>query len=103
MTVREKTQAKLAWHWERINTVPDTEWTERECLLVLSTTRYTHGILMGAPAFQYQRAVQFRKHQVSVFSSNFALYEDLSRRVMDTASRFMPDTGVYSMTRHACA
>ena len=43
MTEREKTQAKLARQWERINTVPDTEWTDRECLLVLSTTRYAHG------------------------------------------------------------
>ena len=43
MTERQKTQAKLARQWERINTVDDSEWTDRECLLVLTTTKYAHG------------------------------------------------------------
>lgn len=51
MTGRQKTQAKLARQWERINTVPDTEWTDRECLLVLSATRYPHGSPMDKGAW----------------------------------------------------
>ncbi len=43
MTDRERKQEQRARMWERINTVPDTEWTEAECLLVLGTTRYAHG------------------------------------------------------------
>jgi len=34
---------------------------------------------------------------VAVFSSNFTLYGDMSRRVMDTAARFTPDMEIYSI------
>src|SRR5437870_13321349 len=39
------------------------------------------GIAMGVPAFQVRALI--RKHDVQVFSSNYALYGDLSRRVME--------------------
>jgi hypothetical protein len=52
MTEREKTQAKLARQWERINTLQDTEWTDRECLLVLTTTRYPHGSAVDKGAWE---------------------------------------------------
>ena len=65
------------------------------CVIARSNEAKALGIPMGAPAFQYQGL--FRKHQVSVFSSNFALYGDMSRRVMDTVSRFTPDIEIYSI------
>ncbi len=50
---------------------------------------------MGAPSFKYQSV--FEKHNVHVFSSNYALYGDMSNRVMNTLSNFTPDIEVYSI------
>jgi DNA polymerase V len=50
---------------------------------------------MGAPSFKYQFI--FDKHKVHVFSSNYALYGDMSNRVMNTLSQFTPDIEVYSI------
>ena len=43
MTTRERKREQRARMWERISTLPDSEWTEAECLLVLGTTRFAHG------------------------------------------------------------
>ncbi len=53
------------------------------------------GIAMGVPAFQIRSLI--RAHDVQVFSSNYALYGDLSRRVMDTLAQFSPHVEVYSI------
>src|SRR3989442_331631 len=53
------------------------------------------GIAMGVPAFQVRALI--RAHDVQVFSSNYALYGDLSRRVMDTLAQFSPHVEVYSI------
>lgn len=37
------------------------------------------------------------QHQVTVFSSNYALYGDISNRVMTTLRRFSPEVEVYSI------
>lgn len=50
---------------------------------------------MGAPAFQYQEL--FKKYFVNVFSSNYELYGDMSRRVMNILSTFSPEIEVYSI------
>jgi len=52
-------------------------------------------IPMGAPAFQYERI--FREKGVEVFSANFALYGDLSSRMMNLIARHAPETEVYSI------
>ena len=52
-------------------------------------------IPMGAPAFQFEKL--FEKNNVYVFSSNYALYGDMSRRVMNILSRFTPDIEIYSI------
>ena len=65
------------------------------CVIARSAEAKDLGIPMGAPAFKFQPL--FRKHGVAVFSSNFALYGDMSRRVMDTAARFTPDMEIYSI------
>ncbi|SDB02778.1 DNA polymerase V [Desulfonatronum thiosulfatophilum] len=65
------------------------------CVIARSAEAKALGIPMGAPAFKFQPL--FRKHGVAVFSSNFALYGDMSRRVMDTAARFTPDMEIYSI------
>ena len=50
---------------------------------------------MGAPAFQYQN--MFRTRGVKVFSANFHLYGDMSRRVMNILSTYSPTTEIYSI------
>jgi len=53
------------------------------------------GIPMGAPLFKVRDIVE--KHNVSVFSSNYTLYGDLSRRVMKVLSEFAPEFEIYSI------
>ena len=53
------------------------------------------GIPMGAPAFEYEKL--FQKEKVNVFSANFALYGDMSNRVMDILSEYSPESEVYSI------
>jgi len=52
-------------------------------------------IPMGVPAFKFQPLI--RKHDVKVFSSNYALYGDMSQRVMETLQQFSPEVEVYSI------
>jgi DNA polymerase V len=65
------------------------------CVIARSKEAKSLGIPMGAPAFQY--AELFKKHQVIVCSSNFALYGDMSHRVMQTIEQFAPEMQVYSI------
>jgi len=50
---------------------------------------------MGAPFFKVKDVV--KKHRVHVFSSNYALYGDMSRRVMKTLHNLTPHVEVYSI------
>ena len=52
------------------------------CAIARSPEAKVLGIPMGAPEFQWREF--FREHRVEVFSSNYALYGDMSRRVMET-------------------
>jgi len=53
------------------------------------------GIKMGEPYFKAKDIII--KNKVEVFSSNYSLYGDLSRRVMRTLKRFNSDIEVYSI------
>ena len=65
------------------------------CVIARSNEAKALGIPMGAPAFEYQPI--FEQHEVHVFSSNFALYGDMSQRVMSIVAEFCPDYEVYSI------
>jgi DNA polymerase V len=54
---------------------------------------------LGIPAFLPFHQVQqlCYKHRVTVFSSNYALYGDMSRRMMNVLSRFAPQQEIYSI------
>ncbi|MFB6317150.1 Y-family DNA polymerase [Saccharicrinis sp. FJH54] len=65
------------------------------CVIARSDEAKKAGIPMGAPAFKYQHI--FDAHKVNVFSSNYALYGDMSRRVMAILATFTPDVEVYSI------
>jgi len=53
------------------------------------------GIPMGVPAFKYRDLI--RRHDIQAFSSNYALYGDMSQRVMETLQQFSPEVEVYSI------
>lgn len=53
------------------------------------------GIPMGAASFQY--ADLFKAQKVHVLSSNYALYGDMSQRVMHVLSQFSPHMQEYSI------
>jgi len=53
------------------------------------------GIQMSGAYFMFKD--QIEKHGVAVFSSNYHLYGDLSRRVMDTLRILAPSVEVYSV------
>ena len=53
------------------------------------------GIKMGVPVFQIQQLIN--QHQITLFSSNYTLYADMSSRVMSTLEAFAPSMEVYSI------
>lgn len=65
------------------------------CVVARSNEAKALGIPMGAPAFQYKEI--FKKNRVVALSSNYTLYGDLSRRVMQTLEQFSPHMEVYSI------
>ena len=65
------------------------------CVIARSNEAKALGIKMGVPVFQIKDLI--RKNGVNVFSTNFALYGDLSARVMYCLSEFVRDIEVYSI------
>jgi DNA polymerase V len=65
------------------------------CIIARSEEAKALGIRMGQPLFECRDLIA--RHGVHVFSSNFGLYGDLSRRVMETLASFTPDMEVYSI------
>ena len=65
------------------------------CVIARSNEAKAIGIPMGAPAFKHREV--FDRHHVAVFSSNFALYGDMSNRVMEILGTFCPTMEIYSI------
>jgi DNA polymerase V len=65
------------------------------CVVARSNEAKALGIPMGEPLFKVKDLVA--RHKVHVFSSNYALYGDLSHRVMDVLRQMEPDVEVYSI------
>lgn len=65
------------------------------CVIARSEEAKAVGIEMGTPSFKNNGI--FEKHRVQVFSSNYTLYGDMSKRVMETLSRFVPRVEIYSI------
>ncbi len=65
------------------------------CVIARSAEAKACGIPMGAPAFQWRE--EFVRHHVEVFSSNYALYGDMSRRVMEVLRQHARGIEVYSI------
>ena len=65
------------------------------CVIARSQEAKDLGVAMGEPYFK--RKAWFAENNIFVFSSNYPLYGDLSRRVMDTLSQIAPNVEVYSI------
>ena len=65
------------------------------CIIARSNEAKALGIGMGQPFYQIRPLVD--RGLVTVFSANFALYGDLSRRVMATLRSLVPGIEVYSI------
>lgn len=65
------------------------------CVIARSNEAKILGVEMGEPAFK--RREFYEQHNIHVFSSNYTLYGDLSRRVMDTLRTVVNDVEVYSI------
>jgi len=65
------------------------------CIVSRSNEAKALGIKMGEPYFKAKDIIL--KNNVHIFSSNYSLYGDLSRRVMRTLKRFNSDIEVYSI------
>ncbi|MDD4641293.1 MAG: Y-family DNA polymerase [Bacteroidales bacterium] len=65
------------------------------CAVSRSNEAKKLGVKMGVPVFQIRDLVQ--KHQIAVFSSNFVLYGDMSRRVQETLRAYAPAIELYSI------
>lgn len=65
------------------------------CVISRSQEAKAMGIKMATPFFQVREAVD-RGH-LQVFSSNYALYGDISARVMNTLEQLAPSVEVYSI------
>ena len=65
------------------------------CIISRSKEAKVLGIKMGVPLFKVRDIIE--KENVVVFSSNYTLYADMSRRVMNIISSSSPHTEVYSI------
>ncbi len=65
------------------------------CVVARSAEVKALGIPMGVPWFQIQ--AEARRYGIVAFSSNYALYADMSNRVVEVLSDFSPNLEVYSI------
>jgi DNA polymerase V len=80
----------------RLNGLPVVVLSNNDgCVVARSNEAKALGIGMGVPEFMVRPII--RTHNVQVFSSNYALYGDMSQRVMETLQQFCPDLEIYSI------
>src|SRR3989339_833655 len=65
------------------------------CIVARSNEAKKLGIPMGAPFYQWQALCDRKK--LFALSSNYALYGDMSHRVMTTLALFCADIEIYSI------
>lgn len=65
------------------------------CVVARSNEAKTLGIPMGEPVFKLVKLIE--QHGIVVFSSNYALYGDMSNRVMSILSQFVEEMEIYSI------
>jgi len=65
------------------------------CAIARSNEVKALGIPMGQAVFEIKETI--RRHNIKLYSSQFTLYADMSNRVMEILSRYVPQIEVYSI------
>ena len=65
------------------------------CVIARSNEAKVLGVKMGEPAFKLKNLIE--RYNINVFSTNFALYGDLSKRVMNVMSAEVDKMEIYSI------
>ena len=65
------------------------------CVIARSNESKSLGLKIGEPIFKKRHLVD--RHNIHLFSSNFALYGDISKRVFDIVARDVPAYEIYSI------
>ncbi len=80
----------------KLNNIPVVVLSNNDgCAVARSNEVKALGIDMGAPWFKLKELAE--KHGIKALSSNYALYADMSNRVMNILSEFSPDQEIYSI------
>src|SRR5215204_4332175 len=80
----------------RLRNVPFVVLSNNDgCVIARSNEAKALGVTMGAPFFKIDYLIE--KIGLEVFSSNYALYGDMSQRVMEALECFSPEMEVYSI------
>ena len=65
------------------------------CIISLSDEAKDLSVKRGAPYFKVKHLID--KHDIRVFSSNYELYGDMSRRIMNILKSVFEDVEIYSI------
>lgn len=65
------------------------------CVIARSEEAKQIGVTMGSPLFKVESLLG--EHDAEIFSSNYALYGDMSGRVMNLLQNFTPEVEIYSI------
>ncbi len=65
------------------------------CVIARSEEAKEIGVTMGSPLFKVEALLD--EHDAEIFSSNYALYGDMSGRVMNLLQNFTPEIEIYSI------
>lgn len=65
------------------------------CAVARSEESKALGFRFGVPVFEIRDLI--KAHDIQVYSSNYALYGDMSQRIMETLSLFAADMEIYSI------
>jgi len=65
------------------------------CIIARSAEAKALGVPMGEPAYKAKDLME--KYNMKIFSSNYTLYGDMSKRVMTTIASLVPDIEIYSI------
>lgn len=65
------------------------------CVIARSEEAKRLGVKMGVPVFEIESLID--EYGVDVYSSNYALYGDMSQRVMAALQEFTPEVEIYSI------
>lgn len=79
----------------KLRTVPTAVLSNNDgCVVARSQEVKDLGIPMGVPYFKIEALA--KKYGIKVLSSNYSLYSDMSKRVMDTLAQFTDRLEIYS-------